>query len=807
MNPITRTHRYVSATKHGPHEPAARARSTAPSSSSHARARALAMPSTRANAVDASRRASPTWTSALVASLRRAGALDGGGARGADGRRAVEAAACALFERLLRATRACGIVEDDGARELVVDGLDAEQVWTQVDARVAPTVRRCGRNAKALRGKFGADGTSVDGLFAVGVEGGGASDDGEDDGGEDAELSDDDGAEGSDDDEDEADEGRRAKSGQGSSASDRTRKVFKNPGLFSLDDMEEFMDEGDERDARRRAKAENEDDEDDDDEEDEDEDEMDIYRDVSDDDDFDAEDDEEDDLDDAVAYTARLAGVSASSRRKKPTKKSKGKKAQDLMFEDFFGKGKPLGGTKGGRLGASDETELNELSDEEEDMFNALERDEDDEDEDEEEDLEGELETGIAGRRGLENHDDDDDEFVEEEPEEEEEVEEEEEDYASDLNERDEEELDDLDRKLEADLDAELARAKAEEEDEDSDDKGKSRPKSAFQRQQEAIARQIQKLEKEAIGEKSWLLKGEAAGKERPMNSALETDLEFEHVMAPAPVISAEITQKLEDIIKKRIIEGRFDDVERVQPKEERERKELPQLDDTKSTKGLGDIYADEYMKQKVGVALGEKEDPMVAEVKKLWAILSYRLDALSQTGLVEDVKAIEERVERDLAIRALGTVVPMSLKEEDRLAPEEIFAGGGGKGGQRGSAAGFIKADEELTKEERKAGRAKRKRKSKAVRDQKELEKARRDREREAQHKAEEDAGFTRKAPKVAMLAVGSAAGKAKSDFSKSSKVFGMLQDAKEQDAARGGPAKKRKSDSTTNKSSLKLS
>ena len=100
----------------------------------------------------------------------------------------------------------------------------------------------------------------------------------------------------------------------------------------------------------------------------------------------------------------------------------------------------------------------------------------------------------------------------------------------------------------------------------------------------------------------------------------------------------------------------------------------------------------------------------------------------------------------------------------------------------------------------------AKRKRKSKAVREEKDRVKSKREREREAQHKAEEEAGFVRKAPKVAMLAVGSAAGKSKSDFSKSSKVFGMLQDAKEADAARGGPAKKSKSDSTTNKSSLKL-
>jgi hypothetical protein len=177
--------------------------------------------------------------------------------------------------------------------------------------------------------------------------------------------------------------------------------------------------------------------------------------------------------------------------------------------------------------------------------------------------------------------------------------------------------------------------------------------------------------------------------------------------------------------------------VERIEPVQERERKEAPQLDDTKSTKGLGEIYADEYMKQKVGVALGEKEDPIVAEVKKLWALLSYRLDALSRTGFVEEPKDIEARIDRELALKAQGNLVPATFNEATHQAPEEIFAGGDGKGGQRGSAAGNIKADDELTKEERKAGRAKRKRKSKAVREEKDRIKSQRDRQREAQLKA----------------------------------------------------------------------
>ena len=777
------------------------------------------------------------WARAIRASVRRDGGANGasfaahhgagGGGASFAAKRAAVRAMETLFARLTSAAATSATVRDalplDG-EDFVVDGLDAEQVWTQLDAQTAPVLRACKREAKVL-GKLGAGGdVDVGALFDVvvdrdrGAASASASEEEEEEEEEEDDDDDDDGSDGSDGSEQVK---SRTKSGKKSSSSDRTSKFFKNPGMFSLDDMENFLDDAEEEEGRRRGTAGGSDDDEEDDgdaadsdDQDSDE-ENDIYRDLS---ESDEDEDEDEDLDDALAYTAKLAGVSASARSKK-AKKAKGKKAQDLMFDDFFGKhkGKPLGGTKGGKLGAANDMELNELSDEEEDMFNELEgdddADDDEEQDDSEDDVQGEIETGIAGNRGLERHDDDEDEYAEED-------EDDEDDEELAFGGEDDEELDELDRKLEADLDAELARAQEEEgmsdsgdEDEDDEDDVRGRAsrddgrKSAFQIQQEKLARQIDKLEASAIGDKTWVLKGEANAKERPLNSALETDLEFEHVMAPAPVISEEITQKLEDIIKQRIIEGRFDDVERVEPVEERERREAPQLDDTKSTKGLGDIYADEYMKQKVGVALGEKEDPLVAEAQKLWALLSYRLDQLCQVHKVEEPKDIEERIARQLQSRAAGDQVPMSFNEEQRQAPEEIFAGGDGKGGVRGSAAGALKADEELTKEERKAGRAKRKRKSKAVREEKERVKSKRDREREAQNKAAEDAGFTRKAPKVSMLAAAPAGGRSKSEFSKSSKVFGMLQDAKDADAARGGPAaKKSKSDGTTNRSSLKL-
>lgn len=46
---------------------------------------------------------------------------------------------------------------------------------------------------------------------------------------------------------------------------------------------------------------------------------------------------------------------------------------------------------------------------------------------------------------------------------------------------------------------------------------------------------------------------GQVTAAKRPKNSALEVDLDFEHNVRPAPVITEEITVAVEDMIRKRI--------------------------------------------------------------------------------------------------------------------------------------------------------------------------------------------------------------------------------------------------------------
>src|SRR5271154_4288374 len=100
----------------------------------------------------------------------------------------------------------------------------------------------------------------------------------------------------------------------------------------------------------------------------------------------------------------------------------------------------------------------------------------------------------------------------------------------------------------------------------------------------------------ENVAKKNWVMMGEASARSRPKNSLLEEDLEFDRIAKTVPIITEEVVQGLEDLIKARIMEGRFDDVVRVQ--NPTDKPFLPsrffELKDTKSEKSLAQLYEDE---------------------------------------------------------------------------------------------------------------------------------------------------------------------------------------------------------------------
>jgi U3 small nucleolar RNA-associated protein MPP10 len=143
-------------------------------------------------------------------------------------------------------------------------------------------------------------------------------------------------------------------------------------------------------------------------------------------------------------------------------------------------------------------------------------------------------------------------------------------------------------------------------------------------------------LEAENIAKKDWTLMGEATSRMRPENSLLEKDLEFERVMKAVPVITEELISSLEGRIKARILEGRFDDVVRKRPIDDKPF--LPsrvfELQDTKSKQSLAQIYEDEYNAAQTGGVVGEDRDGKLEaehkEITRIWETISSKLDALS---------------------------------------------------------------------------------------------------------------------------------------------------------------------------------
>ena len=87
----------------------------------------------------------------------------------------------------------------------------------------------------------------------------------------------------------------------------------------------------------------------------------------------------------------------------------------------------------------------------------------------------------------------------------------------------------------------------------------------------------------------------------RPLNSALEVDLDFEQAVRPPPAPTEAATASLEDLIRQRCVERRWDDAPRVAPPAPEVKRRQLELDDQKSAKAraalqhasLGRRYAD----------------------------------------------------------------------------------------------------------------------------------------------------------------------------------------------------------------------
>ncbi|XP_005987807.1 U3 small nucleolar ribonucleoprotein protein MPP10 [Latimeria chalumnae] len=226
--------------------------------------------------------------------------------------------------------------------------------------------------------------------------------------------------------------------------------------------------------------------------------------------------------------------------------------------------------------------------------------------------------------------------------------------------------------------------------------------KSPFEKRQEKMNEKIMELEQEALEEKPWQLIGEVTGQKRPENSILEENLQFDHAIRMAPVITEETTLQLEDIIKQRIKDQSWDDVVRKEkPKEDTfEYKKRLTLDHEKSKLNLAEVYEQEYLKQ-TQQKTEEEENPQHVEIQKVMDSLFLKLDALSNFHFTPKPPVPEVKVISNLPSIAMEEVAPVNVSDATLLAPEEI---------KNKNKAGDVKADTEKTRTDKKRERRKKK-------------------------------------------------------------------------------------------------
>ena len=214
--------------------------------------------------------------------------------------------------------------------------------------------------------------------------------------------------------------------------------------------------------------------------------------------------------------------------------------------------------------------------------------------------------------------------------------------------------------------------------------------RSNHERRQAKLAEEIRRLEAANVAKRDWTLSGEARAADRPINSLLEEDLEFERAGKPVPVITNEVSEDIEALIKRRIINREFDEVIRRQPGDlatgtPAARRGRFELDDTKPQQSLAEVYEAEHLKRIDPEGYVDKRDEKLkkehAAIESLWAEISAKLDSLSNwhykprppqanITVVADVPKVNMEDARPSAAEGMGPEISM-------LAPQEVYRPG----------------------------------------------------------------------------------------------------------------------------------
>lgn len=247
-----------------------------------------------------------------------------------------------------------------------------------------------------------------------------------------------------------------------------------------------------------------------------------------------------------------------------------------------------------------------------------------------------------------------------------------------------------------------------------SDDQVRSR--SSHQKRQAELTTEIRRLEAEAVAKKPWTLAGEARAGDRPLNSLLEEDLDFERAGKPVPVITQEVSEDIEALIKRRIINREFDEIIRRRPGAltgsdgKSVKRGKIELEDGKPSQSLAELYEADHLRttdpngyvDKKSEGLKKEHD----KIEMMWKDVSAKLDALSNLHFRPKPPEMNVNAVTDLPTIMMEDARPNAGVDlgASMLAPQEIYKAGEqrDKKIEVATRSGLAVGREEMSKEER---------------------------------------------------------------------------------------------------------
>ncbi|UPX16785.1 U3 snoRNP protein [Ascochyta rabiei] len=248
--------------------------------------------------------------------------------------------------------------------------------------------------------------------------------------------------------------------------------------------------------------------------------------------------------------------------------------------------------------------------------------------------------------------------------------------------------------------------------------------KSTHERRQAKLREEIRKLEAANVAKRQWQLSGEARAMDRPLNSLLEENLEFERAGKPVHVVTAELSEDIEALIKRRILAGEFDEVHRRRPDDLATgpvRRGRVELDDTKAKQGLAEMYEEEHLRANDPNFVDARDEKLKKEhneISALWKSLSAKLDSLSSSHFKPKPAAPNLEIRVDAPAIEMEDARPTAGSDvagASMLAPQEVYKPGDEENkAEIVTKSGMPLSREELSREEKASRRRRDKERSK---------------------------------------------------------------------------------------------